>query len=82
MRDDLERFGQSLDPTTSPRLQKAVTDTIALMGGSVDTIDILVQKLDNGQLDQQIGAQNVDPLVSLEGRIHGVASKDARDIAF
>jgi hypothetical protein len=39
MKDDLERFGQSLDPATSPRLLKAVKDTVALMSGSVDTID-------------------------------------------
>jgi hypothetical protein len=31
------------------------------MGGSVDTIDLLVQKLYSGHLDQQIEAQNVDP---------------------
>ncbi len=55
MKNDLERFGQSLDPATSPRLLKAVTDTVVLMGGSVDTIDTLVQKLYGGQLDQQIG---------------------------
>lgn len=75
MKDDLERFGQSLDPATSPRLRKAVADTIALMGGSVDTIDILVQKLDNGQLDRQIGAQNVDPLT--QNRIRRQRAKDA-----
>lgn len=55
IKDDLERFGQSLDPATSPRLLKAVKDTVALMGGSVDTIDTLVQKLYGGQLDRQIG---------------------------
>src|SRR5882762_6700821 len=55
MKDDLERFGQSLDPATSPRLQKAVRDTVELMGGSVDTIDTLVQQLYGGQLDPKIG---------------------------
>src|SRR5258707_3854626 len=55
MKNDLERFGQSLDPATSPRLLKAVTDTVVLMGGSVATIDTLVQKLYGGQIDQQIG---------------------------
>jgi hypothetical protein len=55
MKDDLERFGQSLDSATSPRLLKAVRDTVALMGGSVDTIDTLVQQLYGGQLDPQIG---------------------------
>jgi hypothetical protein len=55
MRADLDRFGQSLDRVTSPRLRKAVEDTVALMGGSVDTIDTLVQKLYGGQLDEQIG---------------------------
>src|SRR5258708_28424429 len=52
MKNDLERFGQSLDPATSPRLLKAVTDTVVLMGGSVDTIDTLVQKLYGGHLCQ------------------------------
>jgi hypothetical protein len=33
MKADLERFGQSLDPATSPRLQKAVADTTALWAG-------------------------------------------------
>jgi hypothetical protein len=60
MKDDLERFGQSLDSATSPRLLKAVRDTVALMGGSVDTIDTLVQQLYGGQLDSEIGVQNVD----------------------
>ena len=31
MKDFLERFGRSLNPTTSPRLLKAVTDTVALL---------------------------------------------------
>src|SRR5208337_3036430 len=43
MKDDLERFGQSLDPATSPRLLKAVKDTVDLMVGTTDTVDILVQ---------------------------------------
>jgi hypothetical protein len=60
MKDDLVDFGQSLDPATSSRLREAVRDTTALMGGRVDTIDTLVQKLYAGQLDGQIGAQNVD----------------------
>jgi hypothetical protein len=60
MKKDLERFGESLDLATSPRLRKAVADTTALMGGSIDTIDTLVQKLYAGQLDGQIGAQAVD----------------------
>ncbi len=55
MKADLERFGQSLDPATSPRLQKAVADTTALMGGTTETIDVLVQKLYDGKLDQEIG---------------------------
>ena len=38
-----------------------MTDTVALMGGSVDTIDTLVQKLYGGHLDSEIGAQNVEP---------------------
>src|ERR1700730_12403975 len=75
MKGDLQRFEQSLDPATSPRLRKAVADTIALMGANVDTIDILIQKLDNGQLDQQIGAQNVDPLT--RNRIRRQRAKDA-----
>src|SRR5260370_16282574 len=54
MKNDLERFGQSLDPATSPRLLKAVTDTVVLMGGSVDTIDTLVQKLYGGPTPPQI----------------------------
>jgi hypothetical protein len=55
MKQDLEIFGQSLDPETSSRLRKAVSDTVALMGGSVDTVDTLIQKLYGGQLDRQIG---------------------------
>ena len=55
MKADLERFGQSLDTATSPRLHKAVADTITLMGGTTETIDVLMQKLYAGQLDAQIG---------------------------
>jgi hypothetical protein len=33
MKEDLETFGRSLDSATSPRLQKAVAETVALMGG-------------------------------------------------
>jgi hypothetical protein len=53
MKADLEDFGQSLDPATSPRLRKAVTDTIALLGGTTETIDVLIQKLYGGQLDPE-----------------------------
>jgi hypothetical protein len=60
MKEDLEHFGQSVDPQTSPRLRKAVTDTTELMGGTVDTIDTLVQKLYDRQLDSQIGVENAD----------------------
>ncbi len=60
MRADLESYLQSIDPLRSPRLKAAVGDTVALLGGSVDTIDALVQKLNSGQLDQEIGAQNLD----------------------
>jgi hypothetical protein len=55
MKEDWETFGRSLDSATSPRLQKAVAETVALMGGSVDTVDTLVQQLYGGQLDPQIG---------------------------
>jgi hypothetical protein len=61
MKEDLCQFASSLNPGTAPRLIKAVTDTAALMSGTVDTIDTLVQKLSSGQLDQQIGAQNLEP---------------------
>jgi hypothetical protein len=55
MKEDLERFGQSLDPATSPRLRKAVADTLALFGTTTETIDVLVQKLYGGSLDEIIG---------------------------
>lgn len=61
MKAYLEEFGRSLNLETSTLLQRAVADTVALMGGSVDTIDTLVQKLYSGGLDSQIGAQNVNP---------------------
>jgi hypothetical protein len=57
MKEDLERFGQSLDPTTSPRLIQAINDTVRLMSGTTETTDILVQKLYGGHLDQQIGGE-------------------------
>ena len=60
MKDDLERFSQSLDRTSSPRLLKAISDTLELMRGSVDTIDTLVQKLYDRQLDSEIGVENAD----------------------
>src|SRR5258708_38432418 len=62
MKNDLERFGQSLDPATSPRLLKAVTDTVVLMGGSVATIDTLVQKLYGGLHAQKVGRAQVHHL--------------------
>ena len=66
MKDDLERFGRSLDPATSPRLLKAVKDTVDLLVGTTDTVDILVQKLYGGHLDSQIGGnQNRHPCVVL-----------------
>jgi hypothetical protein len=55
MKDDLNQFSKSLDPATSPRLLKAVKDTTALMTGTTETIDVLVQKLYGGHFDQQIG---------------------------
>lgn len=55
MKADLEHFGQSLDWATSPRLHEAVNKTVALLGGTTETIDVLVQKLYAGQLDHQIG---------------------------
>lgn len=55
MKDDLERFGRSLDPATSPRLLQAVKGTVDLLVGTTDTVDILVQKLYGGHLDSQIG---------------------------
>jgi hypothetical protein len=64
MKDDLEGFGQSLDPATSLRLLKAVKDTVDLMVGTTDTVDILVQKLYGGHLDSRIGgSQNQHPYV-------------------
>jgi len=60
MKSELEAFAQCLDPATSPRLRKAVADTVSLMGVDVDTIDTLVQKLDAGQLDHMIADKNVD----------------------
>jgi hypothetical protein len=60
MKDDFERFSQSLDRTSSPRPLKAITDTLELMRGSVDTIDTLVQKLYDRQLDSEIGVENAD----------------------
>ena len=60
MRDELEQFALSLDPATSPRLLKAVTDTLELMAGTTETIDILVQKLFGGTFDHVLGGrQNV-----------------------
>jgi len=61
MKADLERFGQSLDTATSPRLHKAVADTITLMGETTETIDVLMQKLYAGQLDAQIGGPLLSP---------------------
>jgi hypothetical protein len=64
MKDDLERFGRSLDPATSPRLLQAVKGTVDLLVGTTDTVDILVQKLYGGHLDSQIGGnQNRHPCV-------------------
>src|SRR5260221_11097957 len=61
MRADLESYLQSIDPLRSPRLKAAVGDTVALLGGRVDTIDALVPKLNLGQIDQEIRGQNIDP---------------------
>jgi hypothetical protein len=58
MKADLERFNQSLDQAVSPRLRKALTDTIALMGETTKTIDVLVQKLYGGQFDREIGGSH------------------------
>lgn len=55
MKADLERFVQSLDPAASPRLLQAVKSTVELLGGTTDTIDVLVQKLYGGQLNGRIG---------------------------
>jgi hypothetical protein len=52
MKADLEQFGRSLDSARSPRLQRAVADTLALFGTTTETIDVLVQKLYGGNLDE------------------------------
>jgi hypothetical protein len=63
MKQDLERFGQSLNPVTSPKLLKAVKDTVALMVGTTDTVDILVQKLYGGTSVQKLGVIRIAILV-------------------
>ena len=63
MKQDLERFGQSLNPVTSPKLLKAVKDTVALMVGTTDTVDILVQKLYGGTSMQKLGVIRIAILV-------------------
>lgn len=64
MKADLEQFGRSLDSARSPRLQRAVADTLALFGTTTETIDVLVQKLYGGNLDEIIeGPLNRQPRV-------------------
>ncbi|HEV3210584.1 MAG TPA: hypothetical protein VGY91_09995 [Chthoniobacterales bacterium] len=64
MKADLEQFGRSLDSARSPRLQRAVADTVELFGTTTETIDVLVQKLYGGNLDEIIGGpQNRHPRV-------------------
>jgi len=51
---DLENFSRSLNSSNSPGLKKAVADTVALLDTTRETVDILVQKLYGGQLDNSI----------------------------
>src|SRR5580704_5799417 len=57
MKEKLDQFAQSLDPATSPRLRKAITDTTQLLGGTTETVDVRVQKLYDGKFDREIGGQ-------------------------
>src|SRR6476619_158828 len=81
MKEDLERFGQSLDPVTSPRLQKAVADTTALLGGTTETIDVLVQKLYDGKLDQEIGGPHYRQPRALSATLATCAAFLAREVS-
>jgi len=80
MREDLAQFGGSLDSATSPRLQKAVADTIALMGGTTETIDVLVQKLYDGKLDQEIGGPQYRQPRALSATLATCAAFLAREV--
>jgi hypothetical protein len=81
MKADLERFCQSLDPATSPRLRKAVADTTALMGGTTETIDVLVQKLYDGKLDREIGGEQYRQQRALSAALATCAAFLAREVS-
>jgi len=81
MKADLELFGQSLDPATSPRLRKAVEDTIALFGTTTETIDVLVQKLYGGLLDQEIGGDRYRQARALSAGLSTCAAFLAKEVS-
>ena len=49
---DLREWANNLDPVAASRLLGCVRDTLSLMGGTIDTVDTLVWKIDRGEFDQ------------------------------
>src|SRR6266481_6109365 len=64
MRSALSNFAREcLTSADSARIKRAVEQTVALMGDSVDTVDELVRRIDQGHYDESPGFVMGDALV-------------------
>ena len=60
MKADLETFRDQLDPSSSERLIRAITQTVELLDERINTIDALIQKVSEGRLDEALGIDGLD----------------------